>query len=417
MEKKLLELEARLAAYENPHTPPSRRRFSERKPEEPHGSLGRPPGFEGSTRPVPKPDREIDTLPSNCKCGSHNLRIRQQYPKTVEDVEVRRVVTKFHCYEAECLDCGRVFETTHESLPKEGVFGPQLLSLWNALHYQGAVPFKRLAEFSEKSLGVPITPAGVMEAVYRSAHAFQPFYDDVSESLPSSSYARSDETSYSYNGEKHWLWNFSNHDATLVKIVGSRGSIVPKQVLGEAFKGVLNTDCYPGYDSVKAEEKQKCWAHLLREAKHLSEHYADGKRLYGRLSRMYSYIKRVKEERREGKPGVKGWVTRATNQFRQWATHKWRYKEVRKLVKRITRYESEWFTCLKHDFVEPTNNASERDVRKNVVARKISGLHRSERGVHSREIMMSMLLTLPKREENTYDFVLKGLKAYNLRVA
>lgn len=417
-EKKLVVLEARLALYENPNTPSSQKRFPERKTrEEPSGRLGRPPGYEGSTRPTPKPDRVIDTKPSGCKCGWNKIRILQEFSKIVEDVEIRRIATKFIFYQCQCTKCGLMFETTHENLPKEGVFGPTLISIWNALHYQGAVPFKRLADFSEKCLGVPITPSGLMEAVYRSAHVFQPFYDETGESLPSANYACSDETSYSFNGSKYWLWNFSNHDVSFVKIVDSRASAVPKQVLGENFKGVLNTDCYPGYDSVKADEKQKCWAHLLREAKQLSEHYTEGKRLYAHLKHMYSYVKKVKEEHREGKPRVKGWVTRSIGRFHQWIKHKWRFKKVRTLVKRIARYECEWFTCLKYDFVEATNNGSERDVRKNVIARKISGLHRSERGVHSREIMMSVLLTMPKKGVNAYGFVLNGLKAYNLSAA
>ena len=400
-------LQARLAVYDNPNTPSSKQRFPDRRREEPRGPLGRPPGFVGCTRPAPKPDRVINVRPERCKCGSKRIRVSREFSKVVEDVEIKRVVTDFRFYECRCLDCGRVFETTHEDLPREGVFGPTLLSLWNALHYEGAVPFKRLAEFSEKSLGVPIMPAGVMEAVYRSAHVFQPFYDDVNESLASADYVRSDETSYSYCGEKHWLWNFSNHDVSLVKLVDSRASTVPKQVLGSKFAGVLNTDCYPAYDSVKAGGKQKCWAHLLREAKRLSEESEEGKAFYGKLKRMHAYVKKVKEKHEEGSLKTERWTKRTVNKIHEWTEHRWHHDGIRKLVKRIARYEQEWFTCLKHDFVETTNNTSEREVRKNVIARKISGLHRSKRGAHSREIIMIVLLTTPKKGMNAYDFILQ----------
>ena len=69
---------------------------------------------------------------------------------------------------------------------------------------------------------------------------------------------------------------------------------------------------------------------------------------------------------------------------------------------------------MKYPYVEPTNNSSERDLRKNVLARKISGQHRSELGMRSREIMMSTVLTLKKRQKNPFSFVQNKIEKYNL---
>jgi len=45
--KRIAELEARLAMYDNAHTPPSLKRYPDKRKPESSGRLGRPPGYEG----------------------------------------------------------------------------------------------------------------------------------------------------------------------------------------------------------------------------------------------------------------------------------------------------------------------------------------------------------------------------------
>ena len=418
LEKKLETVEGLLRLYVNPHMPSSKRLHEgtpkEESLEAPPKKRGAPFGHEGATRKTRAPDDLIDLKPQKCKCGSNKIEILKTLSKIVEDVEVKSVVTQYTSYKCKCKNCGNVFQTLHELLPKKGDFGPNLLSLWTMLHYHGAVPFERLSKISEKCFKTSITPAGVQNAIYGASQTFQPFFDSVKAAAPVSDYMRSDETSYSFNGEKYWLWNFSNWDATLVLLRNNRSSKVPLEVLGENYGGVLNTDCYLGYDPINARAKQKCWAHLLRDAKEAAETHREGKRLYAILKRMYAYIKRVKLAGGENSVKVLNWIKRKKGQIWALMRQKWRQDLTRRIVKRMARYLDDWFTCLLFDFVEATNNGSERDVRKNVLARKISGLHRSERGLHAREVMMSLLLTLARRGENAYDFVAEGLRKNNL---
>jgi DNA repair exonuclease SbcCD ATPase subunit len=68
------ELEARLAKYENAHTPPSLRRGRNRKKEQNEGGNGTPGqkiGHKGLTRPQAKPDRQVDVTADRCPdCGT-----------------------------------------------------------------------------------------------------------------------------------------------------------------------------------------------------------------------------------------------------------------------------------------------------------------------------------------------------------
>jgi hypothetical protein len=73
--KLIEELKAKLAKYENPHTPSSAQRYK-KKPESKNASKkrGAPNGHRGATRPTPEPDREVEVTTGQCDlCGSANL--------------------------------------------------------------------------------------------------------------------------------------------------------------------------------------------------------------------------------------------------------------------------------------------------------------------------------------------------------
>jgi len=73
-----------------------------------------------------------------------------------------------------------------------------------------------------------------------------------------SKYVRSDETTYSFNGNKYRLWNLSTKRETLILLRNSRGAKVLKELFGEFFDGFLNSDCFGAYLRFKAREYQKC---------------------------------------------------------------------------------------------------------------------------------------------------------------
>lgn len=408
-------LKRKLALYESPHIPSSKRIIREvAEPKEP-AKRGAPEGHIGATRVTPKPDRIVVLKPKTCpRCGKGRITILKERTKTSEDIVIARIATEHHFYDCICDDCRSRFTTSDYDLPSEGVFGPNISSLWQMMHYYGAIPFDRLAQMTENCFGIGITPAGLHNVIYRNSAVFQPYFDGIMKRVPKSKYARSDETSYPFNGQNHWMWNISTPKDTLVLIRKNRNAKVLKEVFGEFFDGILNSDCFRAYDKFKAREYQKCWAHVLGDAKDLAKSSDEGIELYGKLSRMYRYIQEAKSKHAENSPAVAAWIKRSRREIESWIGRNYKSKAVMNLALRMSKYSEHWFTCLKYGFVEPTNNASERDIRKGVIARKISGQHRSTQGQHAREVMMSTLLTNQKRGINPFQFVLDGLRKHNL---
>jgi hypothetical protein len=415
LRKRCEQLEKRLRVYESPHVPSSKRIIKKAVVAKPKKKRGAPAGHKGATRETLVADDFVDVKPEACpSCGRGRIKILKEDSKIVEDVEIVKKVTEFHFYECVCKDCGKNFMSTHPDLPVRGNFGPNISSIWNMLHYYGTIPFERLSIVSKNCFSTPITPAGLHNTIYRTAGVFKPHFERIEKNVSKSKNVKSDETSYSYNGEKWWLWNISSNPDTLVLLRNSRGSKILKEVLGEFLDGVLTSDCFSAYGKFKAREYQKCWGHVLDDAEDLAKHDKDGEWLYAELGGMYAYIKKAKKKGRENTPSVKAWTHRATKKILSWSDTDYGSKALKNLVLRMCKHKDHWFTCLKYADVEPTNNGSERDIRKNVLARKISGAHRSEQGMRCREIMMSVLLTLQKKGVNPFEFVLTELKNHNL---
>lgn len=127
LQKRIAQLEARLAVYENAHTPPSQKRFPERKTrDEGNGKPGRPTGFEGSTRPALKPDMVEVVHSSNCThCGSALGEPASYTSIVVEEIPKPQpvIVTEFKLAQYVCPHCGQEMTATHPDCPSKGVFG------------------------------------------------------------------------------------------------------------------------------------------------------------------------------------------------------------------------------------------------------------------------------------------------------
>ncbi len=415
LEKRIEDLEKRLMLYESPHIPSSKRIIKEKSepPNEPK-KKGAPIGHDGATRETPKPDIKVTLAPKSCPyCNGSDIKSLKERKKTIEDIEIIKHVTEYHFFECRCNNCNALFTTTCPEMPAEGKFGPNISALWTLLHYKGTVPFDRLSAISANGFKMPVSVGGIQNVIYRNAQTFKPEFNKIWKNVSESKYAKSDETGYSFNGERYWVWNISAENDTLVLMRKSRGSKVLKEVFGEFFDGVLLSDCFSAYGKFNAREYAKCWAHILVAGRDLAKYGSEGKELYGLLCRMYEYVKNVKNNNLENTYAVKQWISRAIRKFILLSKTEYGSKAVLNLALRLEKYKEQWFTCLKYPEVEPTNNGSERDIRKIVLARKVSGLHRSILGLRSREIMMSVLLTEQKKGQNPYAYVQNGLRNYN----
>jgi transposase len=390
------ELRRRLAAYENPHTPPSRRAYPTRI----HRAgarryPGRPRGHPGVTRPRHRPDAVKAPSPrERCEgCGASLGEPSFVGHRVVEEImnPSPRQVIDYLTYEYECPSCGGHSTARHPDCPPSGWLGKNALVQATLLRYQERLPVRKAAEALGRTYGLSVAPATVLDMTDRVAGWLRPEYEAILGRIRVSPVVYVDETGVNVDGVRHWIWVFTTRSETLFAVRRSRGKKVLREVLGGDYKGVVVCDgwrSYPNYTS----RLQRCWAHLLREARYLAEHVEEAAALSEGLHRLYRRIGVPPGDRPP--PDMAGELAEeARAEVLRLAGRPYSSGEVRRFAGKVVNGLDHWFTFLEVAGCEATNNRAERALRELVVQRKIMGCFRNGKGTLICETVMSVLST------------------------
>lgn len=406
LEKRNAELDAKLARYENAHTPPSLGMKIPRL--ENHGRIGRPPGYKGSTRPVPEPERTVNVTAKECPhCHSplgKPMRIESRIIEEIpEPMPVK--VTEYRLAHYDCSKCGEHVVARHPDCPSEGIFGKRTLAHITLLKYDGRLPHRRVCETLQREFGLCVTPATVLDVTRRVSDALEGEYEAIKKRIRCASVVYIDETGMRVNGAKYWVWGFVTGSDILVVIRHSRGKNVLREVLGKSFKGIIVCDGHKAYPNF-TKNLQRCWAHLLREAKFLAGKFSEAAPLSQALHKLYAKLTTALEG--EPPPAERKRLWRnAYCTLRRWAEREYQEKKVKSFAAKMRNGLEHFLTFVVTPGVEPTNNRVERALREHVVMRKIIGTLRNEKGTRIHETVMSCLATWKQQGLNPYEEIIK----------
>lgn len=412
LEKLVAELERRLARYENSNTPPSaggsypNREASGKSP-------GAQLGHVGTTREQKKPD-EVRDAPPLTKCpGCHHALgdpigsipcIFEDIPKpqSAKTIQVNQGIY-------ECPGCGEILVAEDPQCPKSGRFGFNLIAEAVMMRFEQRLPLRKIQQALRIHFKLDLTPASVWELIKRAAAAGEEEYNKIFKEMYKQNVVNADETSRNVNGKVRWLWVFVSATSILYLAGRGRGKKVIEDVLGEDFKGILGCDGWKPYTFIKL--LQRCWAHLLRESKTLSQRFnrASTRQIHSSLKELFKAAddaqktvlsaaerQRIHDELNQMLLGV---IQLAKE-----------HKKSLKFGEKIENGMGHWFTAVLHPEVELTNNVAERALRESVIQRKISGSLRSKDGAHAMEVLMTLLATWKLQDKNPRQMMLQTLQ-------
>jgi transposase len=360
--------------------------------------------------PVPR-----DSLgqPSCPKCHTQLSEVKS-HERIVEDIiPAKRLVTSYHTTSGYCPGCRRRIESRDAKQPPmpPGVDLPQsqlginALSTIALLRMQYRLPFRQIQQLFLDLPGLSISPGGVARQIQRMADWLEGKYERLKVLVRASPAVHMDETGWRIDGKNHWLWTMLSNHATVYHMDKSRGQKTAGRLLGENFTGTLVSDFYSGYAKFECG-KQKCLVHLLRELKETAQKdqaFAGGE-FYRRCRRLVKEMLLLKQKR-EGmeKAGYEKRVRKLDRRVVELArgpnAQGWEEPEAGRIAKRFKKHPEELTRFLWHKEVEGTNNPAERALRPAVVARKISGGSRSEKGAEATAVLLSVLRTAVQQEE------------------
>jgi transposase/uncharacterized coiled-coil protein SlyX len=414
-QERIEELETRLRKYENPHTPPSKRRSgTDESPTEQDdedddirtdgGTPGRKDGHDPEWRSTADPDEEVEVTCDSCpECGEGFDESEGVSPRLVEELPDPQPpeLTQYnrHCYQ--CHSCGTETVASHPDCPDEGQFGVNVIAQAALSRYDHRLPYRKIADRFEQLHGLELSGASAWHATERAARAGRCEYEQIRRRIQHADVVHIDETGIKRDGEQAWMWTFRTEKHTLYAVRESRGSDVPVEVLGEDFAGTVICDGWTAYPAF-SEELQRCWAHILREAEDAAEKQVEGEPIYRALRQLYVALQirlesdltvREREElQRVARRELESLIERSVPDG-----------PVATLLGKIEGGLDHWLTFVGEPAVSPTNNAAESALREPVVLRKIIGTLRNDRGMFVHETILSLLATWRQQGRNPYE--------------
>jgi len=372
---------------------------------------GAPKGHKGNTRVIPeKADvvKEV-ALPLQCDCGCTTIIATGDTDiKYIEDIlPVCAHTTKIEYQKGCCSKCGSLVRH------KDAIHGPPVsigphLSAHLVLLRQMGVTYRKLSHFTTETLGIPLSPSGVLGVVSRSAETLRPTYKEIFSAVRKQDVLNADETGWPIANKTGYIWGFFNKNLAFFHADKSRGSKVPKAILGENFKGTVLCDFYASYNFLA--KKQRCWIHLLRDIEKERKVLPGSSALKKFETRAWDLVNRGIEISKLG------YSPQKTKEIAWFARELLRISKMKlpdgkasTLAKRIGKHDKDLVRYLEEPGMEYHNNRAERQLRPLVVARKNSYGSNTPMGAERNCIIYSVIETCRLNQIKPVDWLKRVL--------
>jgi transposase len=237
-------------------------------------------------------------------------------------------------------------------------------------------------------------------------------YQSLRDQVPTSEVTYTDDTGWRVGGENAQLMIFVTDTATVFQVRPQHRNEEVREVIGDAYAGVLVTDRGKSYDAkeLHAVKQQKCIPHAMRSINEVLESKQGRARHFGgRLKKLLKEGLELWHEYHDHKGQLRGYESRV----RSLEAALTRHLRPRRLVDSDNQRLLDQFGChhargnllrfLEDPRVKPTNNDSERGFRFAVIQRKISQCSKTADGAHAFEAFASVIKTAMRQGKDVVE--------------
>ncbi|HEY9618802.1 MAG TPA: transposase [Crinalium sp.] len=324
---------------------------------------------------------------------------------------------EYVCYHIYGLPIARELPAINGLRNSRSEYGIEIILTVAFLHYWIGISLDHVCEVMTFFTGLDLSKSQANALLNQLSSDWEQEYDTIAELLARQLVIYVDETGWQVGKQGCYTWVFSTAMHVLFRCGVGRGKAEAQAILGEQFSGIGVSDDYAAYKYLFSEH-QLCWAHVLRKAiklmlQHPNElHY---RQFFDDLYELYQQAVRWQKEKRltVGR-GQK--VERLKVHLHELCSH-WQQpidpetmpiheQTFIRLQQELIKGIDALFVFVANPQVEPTNNRSERNLRREAEVRKGGRTSKTPLGAGRRSIIMSVLGTLNTRFEK---FTLKHL--------
>lgn len=336
-------------------------------------------------------------LPRTCPdCGTA-LRHRGTERRTVLDGEPIKTEQQLFLLEVKrCPKCRRIFRSKPPGVLPKGLFSNRLLSMIAVQHYIHGTTLGQL----EKQLGIGY--GALVSAMHGLAARLRPAIGKLVKEYRTAFVKHADETGWRTDGRGGYAWLFCTPDLSIFRFRTSRSAKVAKEVLGiKRLPGTLVVDRYNAYNQTPCQ-MQYCYAHLSRDVENLEKEFPDNQEVAAFTQSLVPQLTLAMTLRKGSlsKRQFRRQARQVADQIRAIINRPAAHPGIQHIQNIFREKSKRMYRWILDPRIPAENNLAERELRPLVIARKISFGSQSDAGALTRETLMSVLLTLRKRNRD-----------------
>ena len=390
--------------YFGSSTPSSKLKFKENSKEENQGKVGgRKSGHSDNGRKKWKEsevDEVIDLNVEITECPDCGGRLESKgidYRNVLDSVIVEAKKILYKCQVKSCQKCRKKVTRKPVILPAF-TYSNSLIANAAIMHYLEGVPLNRVAQL----FGNGVSSSALIKIFHYLAEKWDTTYDALKEAYRTDPVKHADETGWRTDGKSGYTWLFCTNTISLFLFGKNRSAETPKSILGtEKIPGVLGVDRYGGYNRVPCSI-QYCYAHLLRDVKDIEKKFPKNKEIVRFVSDFTPLLTEAMQLRRDAISDEQFYkkASEIKSKIQALARAPSQHAAIQTYQSIFVETENRLFHWADDRRVPADNNRAERELRPTIIARKVSFGSQSEKGAHTRSVLMSVFHSVAKRLEH-----------------
>lgn len=224
----------------------------------------------------------INLKPEFCSGCGGKLEGEDANPYRHQHLEIppiKPIVIEHRLHQLECGECGK---STRAKLPLDvdaNHYGTRVVALVAVLSGLYRHSQRMVKTAMQEIFDIRLSLGTINKLRMEASTAVELAVSEAKTYIQNAAVVGADETSFNQknmdgcNGKNSqaWLWTACTPLVAFFQITLTRCTDAAKNLLGESFAGILNSDRYASYNWVGLEQRQLCWAHLKREFIKISE--------------------------------------------------------------------------------------------------------------------------------------------------
>lgn len=393
-------------------------------------------GF-GRTQELPITDSVYHTRSHCASCnaflGDHEAQVAWTAFYTIDIAEyvsgtvgIYLTNTKHIFFEAECGCSHHNREEPYVAMPDVAwpktnlsewrLVGPRLAAMIVLLSKRHRNSRRLIREFLLHFLHLELSVGTIDQTIREAARSVAPLEDELIRDIEEAALAYVDETSWKEAGVLRWLWVFRTLTVVFFMVGKRDRTIFSKLLLNGRFKGIVMSDGWVVYREYT--NRLRCWAHLIRKARGLSESYHTRAADVGlqMLVLFTTFQNAIYTARSEPEQPIGTLARQLKNDIEALkalciASRDSTHAKLRAFARELL---GDWDVILRqiHDPSLPlSNNEAERILRHWVIDRRLSNGTRTAEGTRSFTILASVIETCRIRGAPAWDYLTQVILA------